>query len=44
MKKVIYILLIAFSSAIVFQSCTEDEVAPSTQNLGGENVGDMVKK
>lgn len=45
MKKVIYSLLIAFSSALLFSACTEEEVAPATQNVGvGENYGDAVKK
>ena len=34
MKKIIYTLLIAFSSAMVFTACTEEEVAPSTENGG----------
>lgn len=37
MKKFIYILLVAFSSAIVITSCTEEEVSPKseTENSGG---------
>jgi hypothetical protein len=36
MKKFIYILLIAFSSAVVITSCTEEEVAPTS---GVDNPG-----
>ncbi len=35
MKKFIFTLMIVFISALAFTSCTEEEVAPSTQNGGG---------
>ena len=41
MKKIIFTLLIAFLSSLTFVSCTEEEVAPSTEN-GGTVVKDMV--
>ena len=41
MKKIIYTLLIVFASAMSFTSCTEEEVAPSTEN--GGTVGDIGK-
>ncbi|MBL0744936.1 hypothetical protein [Chryseolinea lacunae] len=31
MKKLIYIALVAISSAMTFVSCTEEEVKPSTE-------------
>jgi hypothetical protein len=34
MKKIIFTLLIAFLSAVSFTACTEEEVAPSTENGG----------
>lgn len=43
MKKIIYALLIAISSALTFTACTEEEVAPSTEN-GGTLELDPVKK
>jgi hypothetical protein len=42
MKKIIYTLLIAFASAVSFTACTEEDVAPSTEN-GGAVFGDDVK-
>lgn len=36
MKKIIYILLFAFASALTFTACTEEVVAPKPQN---ENPG-----
>lgn len=42
MKKILYTLLIAFASALSFTACTEEEVAPNTEN-GGAVVGDAVK-
>jgi hypothetical protein len=42
MKKIIFTLLIAFVCAGSFTSCTEEEVAPSTEN-GGTVVRDDVK-
>ena len=45
MKKIIYTLLIAFSSALVFTACTEEEVAPATQTSNtGALESDFVKK
>jgi hypothetical protein len=44
MKKIICTLLIAFFSAVVFISCTDEEIAPSTSNTGSVNFGDEVKK
>ena len=43
MKRIIYALLIAFACASSFTSCTEEEVAPSTEN-GGTAEGDWVKR
>jgi hypothetical protein len=37
MKKFIYIALLALVSSLTIVSCTEEEVAPSTEN-GGTNV------
>jgi hypothetical protein len=37
MKKIIYILLFAFVSALTVTSCTEEEVAPSSESNGGGN-------
>ena len=35
MKKIIYILLVAIASALTITSCTEENVAPKTENGGG---------
>jgi len=35
MKKFIYVLLFAIVSAMTISSCTEEEIAPSTENGGG---------
>lgn len=35
MKKIIYTLLIAFSTSMAFVACTEEEVAPTTVMNGG---------
>ena len=45
MKKIIYTLLIAFASALSFTACTEEEVAPNTENGGNGGTGaiDAVK-
>ncbi len=40
MKKLIYILLFAFVTAVSFTACTEEEVAPSTELNGGGNPSD----
>ena len=31
MKKLIYILLVAFTTSLTFTSCTEEEVTPSSE-------------
>ena len=36
MKKILYVLLIAFSTSVALVSCTEEEVVPTTQ---GDNGG-----
>jgi hypothetical protein len=41
MKNFIYTVLIAFASALAFTSCTEEEIAPKTEN-GGTVVKDEV--
>jgi hypothetical protein len=35
MKKIVYILLLAFASATLFSSCTEEEVTPNVELNGG---------
>jgi hypothetical protein len=35
MKKVIFTLLFAFATALSFTACTEEEIAPNTENGGG---------
>lgn len=35
MKKIIYILLVAFTTAMTVTACTEEEVVPSTELNGG---------
>jgi hypothetical protein len=45
MKKVIYTLLIVFSSTLLFSACTEEEIAPTTlESNVGADFGDDVKK
>lgn len=44
MKKIIYAVVFAFCSALVFTSCTEEEVTPVTNNTGSVNFADEVKK
>lgn len=43
MKKIIYIILLAISTSLIFSSCTEEEVAPATETLsnggGAHNDG-----
>lgn len=34
MKRIIFTLLLAFASSIVFTACTEEEVAPQTAQDG----------
>jgi hypothetical protein len=36
MKKIIYIILFAVSSALVMTSCTEENVEPKSENGGAE--------
>jgi hypothetical protein len=45
MKKLFYILLIVFVTALTFTSCTEEEVAPKTdlENGGGGGSIDPIK-
>lgn len=38
MKKIIYTLLIAVSSSLVFTACTEEEIAPTAENGGGSDI------
>jgi len=40
MKKVIYILLFAFATAMSVTACTEEEVTPSTKLNGGGDASD----
>jgi len=40
MKKIIYILLIGFTSLLTFSSCTEEEVKPTSELNGGGGVSD----
>jgi hypothetical protein len=35
MKKLLYILLIVFSTGIAITSCTEENVTPTQQDTGG---------
>ena len=39
MKKFIYILLFAFTIAMSFTACTEEEVTPSTELENGGGTG-----
>lgn len=39
MKKLIYVLLFSFVSAIAFSACTEEEVAPATELDNGSGSG-----
>jgi hypothetical protein len=34
MKKIIFTILVVFASAMSFTACTEEEVAPNTENGG----------
>jgi hypothetical protein len=43
MKKIIYILLFAFVSALTVTSCTEEEVAPSSETSSGGGNGSVDK-
>ena len=40
MKRIIYILLIAFTSSMSFTACTEEEVTPQTDLSGGGHGSD----
>ena len=40
MKKIIYILLIGFTSLVTFSSCTEEEVKPTSEFNGGGGASD----
>jgi hypothetical protein len=43
MKKLIYIILIAFVSSMTITSCTEDEVKPTEEGTeGGHDEGDPI--
>jgi hypothetical protein len=43
MKKFVYILLLAFSSAFAITSCTEEDVAPvSETNNGGTGTSSQI--
>lgn len=39
MKRIIYALLIALSCSVAITACTEEEVAPNTENGGGTADG-----
>ncbi|HTJ48941.1 MAG TPA: hypothetical protein VL443_05760 [Cyclobacteriaceae bacterium] len=44
MKKIIYISLLILITGLTFSSCTEEEVAPTTElNGGGSGTGDPLK-
>jgi hypothetical protein len=40
MKKIIYILLLAFAAGVTITSCTEEEIKPSTELNGGGTASD----
>ncbi len=40
MKKVFYMILIAFATSMAITACTEEEVAPSTVMNGGGDFKD----
>ena len=44
MKKLIYVILVAFVSSMAITSCTEDEVKPNTEggNSGGGEGTDPI--
>ena len=46
MKKFFYVLLFAFTIALSFTACTEEEVAPTSEleNGGGEAIDDKRPK
>ena len=39
MKKLLYIVMIAVATSLVFSSCTEEEVAPTTELDNGGGAG-----
>lgn len=41
MKKVLYAVLFAFSLTLTFTACTEDEVAPKTEQENGGGGGSV---
>lgn len=43
MKKIIFALLVVVSTAATFVSCTEEEIAPNTEN-GGAVFEEPVKR
>lgn len=44
MKKLFYILLISFVSSLAITACTEEDVAPATENnSGGTGSGDPLR-
>lgn len=40
MKKIIYILLLAFASSMTMTACTEEEIKPSQSTAGGGGISD----
>ncbi len=43
MKKIIYVLLVAFATSMSLSACTEEEISPSTElknNRGGASPTD----
>lgn len=42
MKKIVYLLLIAFVAALSITACTEEEVVPNTELNGGGNPSDPI--
>lgn len=43
MKRIIFTLLIAFATTVSITSCTEEEIAPNTEN-GGSVFDETVKR
>lgn len=44
MKKIVFALLIAVSSALMFTACTEEEISPSNTDNGGGGEIVTIKK
>ena len=42
MKKLIYIILFAFVTAMSVSACTEEEITPTTELNGGGNPSDPI--